>query len=310
MPQLLNRCPLCESSEIRVAHLARDPHYGIPGPYRLARCRDCSLVFLNPMYSDEELADLYPADYYAYQDEIQSAPWKVRAKRLLGYWQGTKDPEFKAPGVMLDIGCGAGTFLTSMLKKGWSVHGVEINSAAAKLAQSRGLKVFNGALAQANFPSESFDYIRASHSFEHITRPHETLSEVYRLLRPTGKLLLAVPNIEGLSARLFGGNWYHLCPPVHAFNYSVKTLSRALAMHNFEVTRLVFNSHYAGLLGSLQIRLNQQSGKRSFEGFFFNNWGLRVLCGWAENVTDWFGLGDMIEITAIKKAQARMASAA
>jgi len=310
MSKLLQRCPLCESPKIRELYLAQDPHYGISGSHRLVRCLDCSLVFINPMYSDEELAQLYPADYYAYHDEIQTARWKNRMKRLLGYWQGTKDPKFKQPGVMLDIGCGVGTFIRVMRDKVWTVYGVEISQSATKLAQSRGLNVFGGSLAQANFPSDFFDYIRASHSFEHITRPHETLDEIHRLLKPSGELLLAVPNIKSLSARLFGPNWYHLCPPVHAFNYSTGTLSRILAIHNFQVTNMIFNSHYAGLLGSLQIWLNRKSCRNSFEGSFFNNRGLRVLCGWVENLTDFLGLGDMIEITAVKKSTRVMARAA
>lgn len=300
MPELLERCPLCDSDDIPELFLARDPHYGINGSYRLARCSHCSLVFLNPMYSDGELAALYPADYYAYHDERGVGKWKARAKKLLGYWQGTKDPNFEEPGLMLDIGCGSGTFLSGMRNRGWSVYGVEINRAAAELAQSRGLNVFNGVLPKGGFPEESFDYVRASHSFEHITRPHETLDEVYKLLKPDGKFHIAVPNVDSVTAHLFGRNWYHLCAPVHAFHYSAETLERILRMHGFKVTNVVFNSHYAGLLGSAQIWINQKTVRRSFEGRIFNNRGLRVVSGWMERIADWFATGDMIEITAIK----------
>jgi hypothetical protein len=97
MADVLQNCPLCGSTEIREWLWATDPHYGIPGRHRLVRCGGCALVFLNPMYSDEELKALYPEDYYAYQEEVQAGRWKTRAKKLLGYWQGTKDPEVEVP---------------------------------------------------------------------------------------------------------------------------------------------------------------------------------------------------------------------
>ena len=299
MSTRLQSCPLCEATSIAPLYLARDPHYGIPGSYSIWRCSDCSLAFLNPMYSEEELTGLYPTDYYAYQDEIRAGPWKQRAKRLLGYWQGTKDPQFEKPGVFLDIGCGGGTFVERMRDAGWDSHGVEVNPAAAAYAQSRGLQVFAGPLQAAQFDAQSFDYIRASHSLEHITCPHETLDEIGRILKPQGQLLIAVPNIEGFSAHLFRQYWYHLCPPIHAFNYSAKTLERMLSTHGFLLRQMVFNSHYAGILGSAQIWLNRRNGGSSAGGLYDIR-ALRVVCGWAMNVFDWMRMGDMIEALAVK----------
>lgn len=282
---------------------ARDPHYGISGHHRLAKCNQCSLVFLYPMYSDEELKALYPADYYAYHEELQAGRIKATAKKFLGYWHGTRDPEFRVPGKMLDVGCGAGVFLRLMRDRGWSVHGVEINDYAVQRAREKGLDVLCGSLNQANLPTDSFDYIRASHSLEHMTQPHEVLHEICRLLKADGKLLIAVPNYDSLPARIFRENWYHLCPPVHAFQYSVTTITRLLAMHNFRVTRVVFNSDYVGLLGSLQIWLNRETAKRSFEGRMFNSRPLRVISGWIQKVLDAAGMGDMIEVTAVKQRE-------
>lgn len=252
------------------------------------------------MPSDEELKALYPADYYAYQEEFRAGRFKARMKKWLGYWQGTREPKFCIPGTMLDIGCGAGSFLESMRNKGWSVYGVEINEKAVQLAQSKGLNVIKGSLTAGSFPAETFDYIRASHSFEHMARPHEILNEIYRLLKPGARLLVAVPNFESLTARVFGQHWYHLCPPVHVFHYSNQTLPQILTMHNFDVTGVAFNSHYAGVLGSVQIWFNRGTSRKSFEGALFNTRSLRVLSGWMEKATDLLRLGDMIEVIARK----------
>jgi predicted SAM-dependent methyltransferase len=187
-----------------------------------------------------------------------------------------------------------------MCERGWDSHGIEINERAAANGCLRGLQISKGTIQDAKFDAKEFDYVRASHSFEHITRPHDTLNEIHRLLKPTGQLLLAVPNVDSLPARLFKRYWWHLCPPVHPFGYSVETLTRLLEQHGFRVTKVVFNSDYVGLLGSLQIWLNRHNARRSFDGPVFRNRALRVLCGWGEKLCDVMRVGDMIEVHAQK----------
>lgn len=254
------------------------------------------------MYSDRELAALYPADYYAYQQETQVSRWKQLAKRLLGYWQGTNEPRFSRRGRCLDIGCGAGSFVQKMLLEGWESHGVEINRLAAEVGSSRGLDIHAGDLQSAQFPDSYFDYVRASHSLEHVTSPQETLLEINRILRPGGIVMLAVPNVESLNARIFKENWWHLCVPVHPFSFSAKTLTRLVANCGFLVETVRYNSDYVGTLGSVQIWLNRNKQRRSSQGLVFNSRTLRVLSGWLQKVFDLLGWGDMIEITAIKPA--------
>lgn len=298
----LESCPLCEKQQLRPIYSARDRHYGIPGRYRIVRCDDCSLVFLNPLLSDQELSSLYPVDYYAYQDRFENEHrWKEIIKKVLGVRVGTRDPKFSTPGTLLDLGCGSGWFLRKMREAGWDVHGVEINAAAAELGRRRaGLDIFGGTLQEANFPSEFFDYVRSNHSFEHISCPGPTLDEIHRILRPGGKVLIGVPNVSGLNARLFRQYWWYLGAPVHPFSYSVKTLCRLLEAHSFEIETITYNSDYSGILGSVQIWLNRANGRKSTEGLWFSNPLLKVFCHWVAKGIDLFRLGDAIEVVARK----------
>ncbi len=297
----LTSCPLCEAKNSEQVYLASDRHYGIPGRYRIVRCSGCSLLFLNPMYSDEELAKLYPTDYYAYQDNFQRSRWKGVVRAILGYRIQTLDPKFQKPGRMLDLGCGSGWFLASMREKGWETQGVEISSAAADLGRkAAGLDIFTGTLEQAAFPSESFDYIRSNHSFEHISSPNETLDEIHRILKRDGKLLIGVPNEASLTSKIFGRYWWYRGAPVHPFTYSPSNLCALLRKHHFQIERVAYNSDGCGILGSFQIWLNRNNGRRSHEGFFFNNQILKLVSHWAARITDVLGLGDEIEVTAVK----------
>jgi SAM-dependent methyltransferase len=253
------------------------------------------------MYSDEELSALYPIDYYAYQDGFSHSRWKEIAKRLLWFRIGTRDPQFESPGRILDLGCGAGWFLREMRDKGWDAYGVEINSTAAGLGRSKaGLNIFAGTLQQARFPSEFFEYVRANHSFEHISCPSETLEEVWRIMRPGGRLLIGVPNVGGLNARFFKEYWWYLGAPVHPYTYSAKTLPQLLRKHHFEIMKVTYNSDYTGILGSCQIWANKTNGRKSTEGALINNPVLRVLSHWTAKCVDLFKAGDAIEVIATK----------
>src|SRR5579864_1326699 len=304
MSEHLRACPLCTKTHFREMYVTSDRHYGISGCYRIVVCVNCSLMFLNPMYSDQELAALYPNDYYAYQNRFASNRTKELLKKLLGFRIATKDPTFKSPGSILDVGCGSGWFLDSMRSRGWATYGVEISESAARLGrESKDLQIYSGTLHDAKFPSEFFDYIRSNHSFEHMSHPNEILDEMHRILKPNGKLFIGVPNVSGLNARVFARYWWYLGAPVHPFTYSVKTLSRMLAKHHFEVCKVNYNSDYSGILGSLQIWGNRTTGRKSTEGLLINNPALKLVCQWFAKFVDVLHLGDAIEITATKASK-------
>ena len=301
MSSVLESCPLCGGKNHEQIYLARDRHYGIPGEYRMVRCTACSLIFLNPMPSDQELSALYPTDYYAYQDKFRPNRWKEILRSLLRYRIRSFDPEFPAPGKMLDLGCGSGWFMSAMRDRGWETYGVEISNSAAELGRRVcGLEIFAGTLSQAGFPDAYFNYVRSNHSFEHTSCPGETLDEIYRILRPDGKVMIGVPNVDSLSARIFGQYWWYLGAPVHPVTYSVRTLSQLLKKHNLVVEKINYNSDYSGILGSLQIWLNRRNGRKSTEGAAINNPLLKVVCHWTAKCIDLFKVGDAIEITAVK----------
>ena len=285
---------------------AEDFHYGIRGRFTLVRCTGCSLGFLDPMYSDEELSQFYPSSYYSFADRFLrkgSSPLRSWAKGVLGLREHqTKDPKFVRPGRMLDVGCGSGWFLCKMREEGWDVTGVEPSLAAARLGQSQqGLNIFPGSLLDAAFPDQSFDYIRFSHSFEHVADPNVILAEVHRILTLDGKLMIALPNRSGINAKIFGPFWYHLALPIHPFSYSTKTLSLILGKHSFKVEKVIFNTERTSIQGSFQMFLNKDDEVRGTEGRVARNRIIRILCTWLAHLENAFRIADVIEVTAVKQ---------
>jgi SAM-dependent methyltransferase len=290
-------CIVCAGVDAEFLFQTWDRHYGIKGEYNLSRCRQCGLIFLDPMLSESEMANLYPDDYYSYQPVGARTSW-VRnvAKRLFRLPIPTHDPTFPAPGTALDIGCGSGEYLLNMRKKGWRVFGVEPSRSAAISGRKEGLEIFHGTLAQASFPDQSFDYVRANHSFEHMPNPHQILAEISRVLRPDGKLFLGLPNTASLEFRVFKQYWWHLCVPVHAYGYSLKTIESMLAQHGFRVMECFFNSNYASILGSVQIFANRKNRRPADGGSLLKNPLLIPPCHLLARLLDLVKAGDTIEL--------------
>lgn len=297
------RCALCGKDDFEDLFTASDPHYRIPGRFKLVRCRGCSLVFLNPRPDLPALQALYPEDtYYAHQNCFVKPPAFKTFLRSLFLRIDTKDPPFSAPGALLDVGCGSGAFMNKMRAAGWRVRGVEISPQAVEIGRRQGgLDIFCGTVREAAYPDESFDYIRLNHCLEHILDPNESLQEIRRILKPSGKLLIGVPNIDGMTFRVFGPWWYYLCPPIHIFHYTPKTLSSLLEKNGFIPEKITYNSNYHGLLEGLQIFINRGTSRTAGEGWAANSRVLRILAHRLAKIADAFKAGDCIEIVALKR---------
>jgi SAM-dependent methyltransferase len=306
MSHQVHDCPLCGGKNFGPLLKARDFHYGNPGEFAVVQCAKCSLAVLDPMLDESEVARFYPQNYYAFVDRFSAnRPSRLRnvMRSIVGTREHeTKDPKFELPGKLLDVGCGSGWFLSKMRANGWDVTGVEPSLDAVKMGQTEeGLNIFPGALPDANFPSNSFDYIRFNHSFEHMTDPNQILAEVHRILADDGKLMLGIPNRSGLNAKLFGPLWWHLAVPLHPFSYSTRTISQMLEKHSFKVERVIFNTEGASIQGSLQLFFTRNDETPRTEGRISKSRLVRVLCAWAAYLQNAVRISDAIEITAIKK---------
>ena len=279
---------------------AHDRHYGIAGDFDLVRCASCGLIRLDPMPTEKQLLTYYPENYYAYLPQKQSIFWKQFLRHLLCLESKTHDPELSGAGNFLDIGCGSGTYLKLMAERGWKVSGVEPSRHGALAATSAGFDVFHGSLLDAGYPAASFDYVRSNHSFEHMPNPLEILQEIHRILRPGGKLFIGIPNTDSFTFRLFGRYWWYLCAPVHTYNYSTKTITTLLHRTGFQIEKVFYNSDAWGLLGSLQIFMNRNIGKKADDGWLVHNQFFRIFAHLAEKCIDRIHNGDKIEIISDK----------
>ena len=211
-------CAICGSATAIPFIEAPDRYHGRQQRYQLLRCQQCSLVWLDNPPKSAEMGIHYGPDYDRSVAAAGEEPdrWRGRWEELARY---------KSGGVILDLGCSAGGFLSGLDRSAWTSYGIEKSEVVANKARARtGANVFVGDILDAPFAAGSFDAITCFHVMEHLYQPREIFKRVYDWLKPGGIFYLMVPNIHSAGCRLFKTYWYALELPRHLFHFSPKSL--------------------------------------------------------------------------------------
>ena len=167
-------------------------------------------------------------------------------------------------GKILDIGAGTGDFLVVAKNDGWQTTGIEPSSKAKKIALNKGV---NFAANLSDLESHSFDVITMWHVLEHVPNLDEYIIELKRLVRPTGTIIIAVPNFKSFDAEYYGRFWAAYDVPRHIWHFSKIAIDKLFAekeMKLVEVLPMKFDSFYVSLLSE-----KYKTGKMNFIKAFF-----------------------------------------
>jgi 2-polyprenyl-3-methyl-5-hydroxy-6-metoxy-1,4-benzoquinol methylase len=168
------------------------------------------------------------------------------------------------PAALLDVGAGRGRFVAAAATAGYRASGIEPSDRGVAAAMALGVDVRQAAVLDAEnheIAAGSLDAVTLWHVLEHLDEPGAALDRIAGWLAPGGTLLVGVPNLASLQARLGGERWYHLDVPRHRTHFTPAGLSTLLHRHGFEVmqTHHVLLEHNPfGLWQSLVSRLTSQ----------------------------------------------------
>ncbi len=136
-----------------------------------------------------------------------------------------------APARLVDAGAGRGRFVAAAVAAGYDALGVEPSRRAVEVD----VPWVGTSLQEADIAPGSVDVVTLWHVLEHLSDPAAALAVLGRWLVPGGTLVLGVPNLGSLQARLAGDRWYHLDLPRHRVHFTVPGLCRLLLSSGFEV---------------------------------------------------------------------------
>jgi SAM-dependent methyltransferase len=169
----------------------------------------------------------------------------------------------KAPGPVLDVGCGGGLFLRLLRERGHKVMGLDFSLDASRTAWSvNRVPAVCGMLSQAPLRPAAFSVITMFHVLEHLFDPVGYVEEVHKLLAADGRLVIQVPNAASWQFLLFGQNWNGIDVPRHLVNFKEKDLVGLVEACGFEVIRRKYFSlrdNPAGMATSISAALDPMS---------------------------------------------------
>lgn len=197
------RCDCCGSGEWNALFTEN----GI----RLGQCPDCDLLSIEDVPETGTRMTELEDGHYAGTKKVLEAGKQLEAERVL-------EDQFRAyvelaqkyvpAGSWLDIGCGAGLLLSLAQQAGYTGEGIELNAdRRAAAAEVTGLPMHGVPVEDAHFADESFDVISLINVFSHLTSPSATFTELHRILKPGGVLVMATGEMTAGIEKSHMYNW-------------------------------------------------------------------------------------------------------
>ena len=195
-----------------------------------------------------------------------------RGRRATANWILDLVERRRAPGKMLEVGCGHGLLLDEARRRGWDVTGLELSERSAQWARDQlGLEVREEPLESLDPREEgSWDAVLMIDVLEHLEDPADAITRCRRLLAPDGVLCVVTPDPSSPTARAAGARWWGYLP-AHTYLIPRTTLRELLVAEGLTLTDDVsfvrtFSARYwvdgfAGIAGPASDALRTAAGR-------------------------------------------------
>jgi ubiquinone/menaquinone biosynthesis C-methylase UbiE len=149
---------------------------------------------MNTNNRTKELYDNWHSELGELGEDDSNSPWHQMVKQHLGDIKGLK---------VLEIGCGRGGFSRYLLECGADLVAADFSDAAVALTNRLLLNQPNFEAVVADiqnlpFSDNAFDVVISLETLEHVPEPDKGLSELVRVTKTGGKLIISTPNYFGL----------------------------------------------------------------------------------------------------------------
>jgi SAM-dependent methyltransferase len=141
------------------------------------------------------------------------------------------------PARLLDAGAGRGRLVAAANLAGYEAFGLEPSPRGGEAAGVWRDRIHHTGIEAAQLDPGSLDAVTLWHVLEHLEDPRLALERIRGWLAPRGAVLVGVPNLDSLQARLGGPRWYHLDVPRHRTHFTTRGLHHLLAAEGFSIRR-------------------------------------------------------------------------
>ncbi len=240
---------------------ASDPHLAGRATYPLERCDVCASA--RTLDVDATPPQVYEAGTYS--DERRVATPLLEPLRRLADRDRLRFVDAVPKGArVLELGAGDGKFVNALAAAGYRSRGIEPSPRASRAATRIGADVVNATVESAEVDAGSQDAVIAWHALEHLADPAAAITRAREWLVPGGRLIVAVPDLASLQARIGGDRWFHQDVPRHRTHFTSRGLGELLERSGLHVTRVRHILVEQNPLGMWLTLLNRVTVERDF----------------------------------------------
>ena len=216
---------------------------------------DFKLMQTLPQPSEDNLDSYYKSeDYISHTDSkrnlfekayhfVRNIALKKKLKLIDSFKTDAKE--------LLDIGCGTGDFLSIAKNANWNVTGIEPNEQARKIANSKTNNSVYNNMQLHQLKENSFDVITLWHVLEHLPNLEMHVYRLERLLKPNGKIVVAVPNYKSYDSAYYKSFWAAYDVPRHLWHFTKESIKILFSRYDMKVEKILpmkFDAFYVSLL--------------------------------------------------------------
>ena len=248
-----NKCPWCESEKAQINLWLKD-EFLTKEDFHICECLNCGLLYTMPRPDKEKISAYYKSEaYYSHQENKKGFIPKVyeRVKSINLKHKYRLATSGMQPGKLLDIGCGVGDFLHTAETHGWECIGVEPSEDAKAIAQKRMKGMIITSEELESFSDGAFDVITMWHVLEHVDDLKWQVAQLQRLVKPFGRVVIAVPNYKSYDGQYYKEHWAAYDVPRHLNHFNRITLSKIFKTSGLELVmmdKLKWDAYYISYL--------------------------------------------------------------
>lgn len=294
-------CPVCASTHTEVLwkdveKLNNKKQF----EYQFLRCSRCNHHFVNPFPDFETICHLYENNYYSRRCDNRDLYKSLypRIKVLIAKHRFALHSELKEKNspkidilrllaiiaellvgrlvsfslsrplseplssIILDVGCGNGSWLAFMNSKGYqNLEGNEIDCCSGEYLNQMGIIFHCGDLMNLNLREQHYDLIRLEHVLEHVSDPLTYLERIASLLKEKGVIVMTIPTIDSPCFRIANRDWHPLELPRHLNMFSLQSLLSIIDKAGLVVYRYRYLPEWKGCRTSIIQSMTPPSSK-------------------------------------------------
>lgn len=253
----INNCNMCGATPNKHKVLGRrlnqsqgrNPKKKVGITTTIMKCKQCELIFSNPLPIPSSIQDHYgilPEEYWSdqyfnlsenyFREELDTL------KKIVP--NPSENPKY------LDIGSGIGKSMIALSNAGYESYGLEPSEPFYKRAiEKMGIpsnKLTLGSIEEANYPENYFDFISFGAVLEHLYDPASSIEKAMKWAKPNGIIHIEVPSSKWLVSKLINAYYFvtfsnyvcNLSPmhsPFHLHEFGLKSFIEHSKKNNYDI---------------------------------------------------------------------------